>query len=139
MDLPASSLQALLIAVTGPLLPGLQPSQSTYRSETAATAAAAVLAANAAAAAAAEAARKQSIERGGAGMALGKRKRKPRRDEDYVDPAGSEEDEELKGEWAECEKRAGLGGSSNVGLGHGASSGGEALLKCCVGHRHSCY
>jgi hypothetical protein len=60
-----------------------------------------MLAANAAAMAAAAAAaaeeRKRGMERGAAGVTLGKRKRKPRRDQDYVDP-NSEEDEELKGE-----------------------------------------
>lgn len=72
----------------------LQPSQSDYRSESAATAAAAVLAANAAAAAAAAEAHRKSAA---LGITLGKRKRKPRQDADYVDPASEEEDEELKG------------------------------------------
>lgn len=72
-----------------------EPPAADYKTEPAATVAAAVLAANAAAAAAAEEARRRSMERGAAGITLGKRKRKPKKDEDYVDP-NSEEDEELK-------------------------------------------
>jgi hypothetical protein len=101
--LPTASRLLLLLSFGGASRPTLfarlllQPAPTEYQSESAATVAAAVLAANAAAAAAAEEARKRSMDRGGAGVTLGKRKRKPRRDEDYVDP-NSEEDEELKGE-----------------------------------------
>ena len=115
----------------------LQPPPADYKAEPAATAAAAVLAANAAAAAAAEEARRRSIERGAAGITLGKRKRKPKKDEDYVDP-NSEEDEELKGAgpvwrccvWLVLGRKEEGGFTSSLGLA-AASCVAVANAGCC--------